>query len=64
MNNHSKASYYSNDLDVLSHDLIAIDHELCPELRLEAAPASWDDAVELGNKNCYREAQATVLAPT
>ena len=64
MNNHRKASYDSNDYEGLSHDLIAIDQELCPEYLLEAAQASWDDAVELGTKNGYRNAQATVLAPT
>mgnify|MGYP001246385954 FL=1 len=64
MNNHRKAAYDSNDYDGLSHDLIAIDQELCPDYLLEAAQASWDDAVELGTKNGYRNAQATVLAPT
>ncbi len=64
MNNHRKAAYDSNDYEGLSHDLIAIDQELCPEYLLEAAQASWDDAVELGTKNGYRNAQATVLAPT
>src|SRR5678815_688576 len=29
-----------------------------------AARTSWDDAVELGEENGYRNAQATVLAPT
>jgi ribonucleoside-diphosphate reductase alpha chain len=29
-----------------------------------AAKASWDDAVELGEQHGYRNAQATVLAPT
>src|SRR3981189_3013472 len=29
-----------------------------------AAKASWDDAVELGEQFGYRNAQATVLAPT
>ncbi len=64
MNNHRKAAYDSNDYEGLSHDLIAIDQELCPEYLLKAAQASWDDAVELGTKNGYRNAQATVLAPT
>ena len=64
MNNHRKAAYDSNDYEGLSHDLIAIDQELCPEYLLKAAQASWDDAVELGSKNGYRNAQATVLAPT
>ncbi len=34
-----------------------------PEL-LAAARRSWDDAVELGDAHGYRNAQATVLAPT
>lgn len=31
---------------------------------LEAARKSWEDAVELGERHGYRNAQATVLAPT
>ncbi|MBV9212625.1 MAG: vitamin B12-dependent ribonucleotide reductase, partial [Actinobacteria bacterium] len=31
---------------------------------LSAARRSWDEAVELGERNGYRNAQATVLAPT
>jgi ribonucleoside-diphosphate reductase alpha chain len=31
---------------------------------LEAARKSWDEAVELGDEHGYRNAQATVLAPT
>ncbi|MGH2838028.1 MAG: adenosylcobalamin-dependent ribonucleoside-diphosphate reductase, partial [Thermoleophilaceae bacterium] len=31
---------------------------------LEAARRSWDEAVELGDEHGYRNAQATVLAPT
>ncbi len=31
---------------------------------VEAAQRSWDDAVELGDEHGYRNAQATVLAPT
>ena len=64
MNNHRKAAYDSNDYEGLSHDLIAIDQDLCPEDLLVAAQLSWDEAVELGTKNGYRNAQATVLAPT
>ena len=29
-----------------------------------AARKSWEDAVELGDEHGYRNAQATVLAPT
>ena len=43
--------------------LLQLIRKLCPEY-LKAAQASWDDAVELGTKNGYRNAQATVLAPT
>jgi ribonucleoside-diphosphate reductase alpha chain len=64
MNNHKKAAYDSNDYEGLSHDLIAIDQELCPQDLLAGAQQSWDEAVELGTKNGYRNAQATVLAPT
>jgi ribonucleoside-diphosphate reductase alpha chain len=64
MNNHRKAAYDSNDYEGLSHDLIAIDQDLCPKDLLVAAKLSWDEAVELGTKNGYRNAQATVLAPT
>ncbi len=31
---------------------------------IEAAQKSWDEAIELGNSHGYRNAQATVLAPT
>ena len=64
MNNHRKAAYDTNDYEGLSHDLIAINQELCPTDLLEAAQLSWDEAVELGTNNGYRNAQATVLAPT
>ncbi|MDA1364131.1 MAG: vitamin B12-dependent ribonucleotide reductase, partial [Candidatus Marinimicrobia bacterium] len=64
MNNHRKAAYDSSDYEGLTHDLIAIDQKLCPEDLLKAAQQSWDEAVEIGTKNGYRNAQATVLAPT
>ncbi len=35
-----------------------------PSELFQAAKASWDDAVELGEQFGYRNAQATVLAPT
>ncbi len=43
----------------------AIDDEICADAELlTAARRSWDEAVELGERNGYRNAQATVLAPT
>src|SRR6266508_2409572 len=41
-----------------------IDGDLVPEALLSAAKKSWDEAVSLGERHGYRNAQATVLAPT
>ncbi len=41
-----------------------IDAALAPEHMIDAAHRAWDDAMELGRKFGYRNAQATVLAPT
>lgn len=41
-----------------------IDSELCPVNLLEAAQEDWNMALELGEKYGYRNAQATVIAPT
>ena len=37
---------------------------LAPQHMIDAAHSAWDDALELGQKFGYRNAQATVLAPT
>jgi ribonucleoside-diphosphate reductase alpha chain len=42
----------------------AIRSEDCPQNLLKAAREDWDDAVALGELYGYRNAQATVLAPT
>jgi ribonucleoside-diphosphate reductase alpha chain len=42
----------------------AIDRTRCPEALYRAACVDWDDAVTLGELHGYRNAQATVLAPT
>ena len=41
-----------------------IDHELVPEGMLSAAKQAWDEAVSLGERHGFRNAQASVLAPT
>ncbi|MDO8537724.1 MAG: LAGLIDADG family homing endonuclease [archaeon] len=41
-----------------------IDETLCPKYLIKAAEEDWDNAVLLGEKFGYRNAQATVLAPT
>ncbi|MCA1727640.1 MAG: vitamin B12-dependent ribonucleotide reductase [Actinobacteria bacterium] len=42
----------------------AIDAELVPEGLLQAAKTAWDEAISLGEEHGYRNAQASVLAPT
>lgn len=42
----------------------AIDASQVPEAVLRAAQAAWDDALTLGAKHGFRNAQASVLAPT
>jgi ribonucleoside-diphosphate reductase alpha chain len=42
----------------------AIDRDQCPEYLWQAAVEDWDLAVQLGEQHGYRNAQATVLAPT
>jgi ribonucleoside-diphosphate reductase alpha chain len=42
----------------------AIDRDLCPDYLQKAAVADWQDALQLGELYGYRNAQATVLAPT
>ena len=41
-----------------------IDSVLCPYDLREAARAAWDEAIAIGEKYGFRNAQATVLAPT
>ncbi|MYM54023.1 vitamin B12-dependent ribonucleotide reductase [Thalassovita mangrovi] len=44
---------------------VPLDHANCPDARLvELAMKSWDEALELGEKHGYRNAQVSVIAPT
>ena len=62
--NHREAAYDGDDYDNISTEVVGIDAEVCPPALLEAARTSWDLALERGEKDGYRNAQATVLAPT
>jgi ribonucleoside-diphosphate reductase alpha chain len=62
--NHRVAAYDGTDYDNISTKVMGIDADLCPADLLEAARSSWDLAVERGEEHGYRNAQATVLAPT
>ena len=58
---HGKTSGYEN----LSVNPLPLDHASCPDQTLVAhARAAWDKALTLGERNGYRNAQATVIAPT
>jgi len=62
--NHRVAAYNGDDYDNITTTVMGIDADFCPEDLLTAAQESWDLALESGEANGYRNAQATVLAPT
>ena len=64
--NHRHAAYGNTDgYDAVNVNPVALDHGNCPDARLpKIAMEAWDQALELGQKNGYRNAQATVVAPT
>ncbi|MFI5172167.1 MAG: vitamin B12-dependent ribonucleotide reductase [Chitinophagales bacterium] len=65
MRNHRYAAYNANDnYEALEIKPMGIDQALCPEYLLKAACNAWDGALQLGEKHGYRNAQATVIAPT
>ena len=64
MRNHRLAAYDADEYENLSVKPQGIKSEYCPDYLLKAACKAWDDAVELGDKYGYRNAQATVIAPT
>ena len=64
MHNHRLAAYEADNYEGLSLKPQGIKAQYCPAYLLKAACKAWDDAVELGEKFGYRNAQATVIAPT
>ena len=66
MRNHRLAAHgKSQGYEGLSVLPVALSHKDCPDKNLiTAAMAAWDDAVALGEKHGYRNAQSTVIAPT
>jgi ribonucleoside-diphosphate reductase alpha chain len=56
---------HNNVMQMHRDSSYAIPEAICQDTELlEAARRSWDEAVELGEQFGYRNAQATVLAPT
>ncbi|MEO7394693.1 MAG: vitamin B12-dependent ribonucleotide reductase, partial [Chitinophagaceae bacterium] len=64
MRNHRLAAYDADEYENLSLKPMGIKAKYCPDYLLKAACKAWDDAVEMGEKYGYRNAQATVIAPT
>ena len=62
--NHRRAAYNEREFEGLSIKPVGIDPDECPTDLLSAARKAWDDALELGEKHGFRNAQVTVLAPT
>ncbi|MGA7671075.1 MAG: vitamin B12-dependent ribonucleotide reductase [Nitrolancea sp.] len=64
--NHRRAAYNAQEgeYETLSVTPVPLDPELCPADMLQASRAAWDRALELGEQHGYRNAQATLLAPT
>ncbi|MES2847862.1 MAG: vitamin B12-dependent ribonucleotide reductase [Bacteroidota bacterium] len=65
MHNHRAAAYDAQDAyEGLQIKPQGINAKYCPDNLLKAATKAWDDAVQLGEKYGYRNAQTTVIAPT
>jgi len=64
MRNHRLAAYEADEYEGLSIKPQGLKARYCPDYLLKAACKAWDDAVELGEKYGYRNAQTTVIAPT
>ena len=64
--NHRRAAHgLSEGYEGLAVNPVPLDHASCPDQDLVVhAKSAWDRALELGETNGYRNAQATVIAPT
>ncbi|WP_417247165.1 vitamin B12-dependent ribonucleotide reductase [Celeribacter sp.] len=64
--NHRTAAYgKTTGYEGLEVKPVALDHENCPDAHLvELAKSAWDEALALGEKHGYRNAQVSVIAPT
>ena len=65
MRNHRAAAYDAVDAyEGIELKPLGINAKYCPDYLLKAATRAWDDAVQMGEQYGYRNAQATVIAPT
>ncbi|GLQ26871.1 vitamin B12-dependent ribonucleotide reductase [Sulfitobacter pacificus] len=66
MRNHRNAAYgNAQGYEKLSIKPVPLDHDNCPQPGLvDVAMSCWDEALKLGEKHGYRNAQTSVIAPT
>jgi ribonucleoside-diphosphate reductase alpha chain len=66
MRNHRRAAYGERTgFEKVATPPVPLDHKACPDQALvEHARRAWDRAIELGEQHGYRNAQASVIAPT
>ncbi|MCS3799832.1 vitamin B12-dependent ribonucleotide reductase [Niastella sp. OAS944] len=64
MRNHRLAAYDADEYEKLHIKPQGIKAKYSPDYLLKAATKAWDEAVQLGEKYGYRNAQVTVIAPT
>ncbi|MEC3860520.1 vitamin B12-dependent ribonucleotide reductase [Mesobacterium sp. TK19101] len=64
--NHRNAAYGATEgYENLAVKPVPLDHAGCPDVKLvDLAMKSWDEALRLGEKHGYRNAQVSVIAPT
>jgi ribonucleoside-diphosphate reductase alpha chain len=64
--NHRRAAYNASDEEYegLTIKPSGIDEAICPDYLTSASRLAWDKALALGEEHGYRNAQATVIAPT
>ena len=64
--NHRRAAHNmsEDDYEGLTVRPRGIDSEYCPTYLFEAAGKVWDEALDMGEKHGYRNAQVSVIAPT
>ena len=66
MRNHRRAAYGERSgYEKVATPPVPLDHKACPDARMsEHAKRAWDRALALGEAHGYRNAQASVVAPT